>query len=59
MELVTRKKWLLQLPCGLRMFWMVEAGTIEKDRATRIFEAAREGLVGKWIEEDSRVKPMR
>lgn len=36
---------------------MVEAGTIEEDRATRIFEAAREELVGKWIEENKQKRP--
>ncbi|MDO5674805.1 MAG: hypothetical protein Q4G66_07820 [bacterium] len=37
---------------------MVEAGTIEEERATRIFEDARERLTAKWIEENMRRKPM-
>lgn len=36
---------------------MVEAGTIEQARATRIFEAAREDLIGKRIDENNRRKP--
>lgn len=38
--------------CGL-----VEAGTIDINRATRIFEAAREELAGKWSEESRQSKP--
>lgn len=38
---------------------MVEAGTIEQDRATRIFETAREDLAWKWIDENNRRKPNR
>ena len=36
---------------------MVEAGAIDQARATRIFEAAREELIGKRIEESRQSKP--
>lgn len=36
---------------------MVEAGTIEQARATRIFEGAREELVGKRMERNRLKKP--
>ena len=37
---------------------MVEDGTLDIDRATFIFETAREALRGYWEEENNRRKPM-
>ena len=36
---------------------MVEAGTIDIDRATYIFESARKALLAQWTEEDRERRP--